>query len=488
MAPDPDSPTPGGRPGADDVVAELEELEERYRVLVEQNLVGISLTRDGRFIHVNPRLAEIHGSDREELIGSDAIELIPEDQRDEALAEALRLVEGEVDEARVSGPIRRKDGTTAHIESYLKRTEYHGEEAILGVTVDVTDRIEAEEAREASEGRFRAVFENAMEGIVVADDDGTYVDANPAACEMFGLERDGLIGRSIEDLGAIDLDFEGRWGPSREGGADLGRFTLVRDDGERRTVEYAATADIRPNRHLAVLRDVTERVRHEAALDDERERLDFLNAMLRHHVLNGMNVVLATAERLAADAEGKRWERLETIRRRGTAIVDRVGTIRSLVRTIQRDEAGGFSPVALDATLARSIAAAEEAHDGATMTLGETDPDLRVYADGMLGSVFDDLLENAIVHNDSTDPEVRVRVEADDDDVSIHVEDDGPGIPEAVRRDVFEGGLTGERSGFGLHVVHLLVTLYDGTMEITAGDPRGTVVTVTLPRAPSAEG
>jgi signal transduction histidine kinase len=232
-----------------------------------------------------------------------------------------------------------------------------------------------------------------------------------------------------------------------------------------------------------MLRDVTDRVRQEEALEVERERLDFLNAMLRHHVLNGMNVVIATAERLAAEAEGKRRRRLEIIHRRGTAIVDLVGTIRSLVRTIQRDEASGFGPVDLDATLRRSIEAVEAQHEDATVTVDGIDADLAVSADAMLETVFEDLIENAIRHNDRPDPEVRVLVEADEGTVSVNVEDDGPGIPDTVRRDVFDDGMTGDRSGFGLHVVHLLVTLYDGSLSISDRDPRGTVVTVTLPRA-----
>jgi PAS domain S-box-containing protein len=225
MSRDPNDQPPGGDPVAGDEPRVSDELDERYRTLVEQDLVGISLVQDAAFVYVNPRLAEIHGYGQEELLEVDPFELVPEERRDEVLSEVYRLVDGEVDEATVSGPVCRKDGGTAHVEAFLRRTEYRGEEAFLSVTVDVTERVEAERAREASEGLFRAVFENAMEGVIIADDEGAFVDASPAACEIFGLERDRLLGRSIDEFGDVELDFEGAGGPFGGSGADRSRLT-----------------------------------------------------------------------------------------------------------------------------------------------------------------------------------------------------------------------------------------------------------------------
>ena len=465
----------------------LEERVERYRTLVEQDLVGIGLSREGEFLFANPGLAAIYGHDREELLGMDPAALIPEGARDEAFADAFRLVEGEIDEATIAGPVARGDGETAYVQSYLTRTDYRGEEAFLSVTVDVTDRIEAERALEASERVFQAVFEAALDGIVIFDDDGVHVDANRAACEIFGLERDALVGAAPTDLEGVDVEFDfdldGGLGYLHETGADRGGVTLVRPDGERRIVEYASTADILPDRHLAILRDVTGRERQEAALAEERARLDLLNAMLRHHVLNGMNIVLATTEHLAADAEGDRLDRLETIRERGSVIVELVGTIRSLVNTIQTSEATGFEPTDLSAVLARSVETARATHEDAAVSLDGAGDDVYVYADPMLEAAFDAVLENAIVHDEADEPEVEVSVEADGEAVAVHVADDGPGVPPGVRDDLLEGEFGSGGSGFGLNVAHLLVSLYGGELRIRDREPHGTVVTLEFPRA-----
>ncbi|MFC7136788.1 PAS domain S-box protein [Halobaculum litoreum] len=118
--------------------------------------------------------------------------------------------------------------------------------------------------------QYRAVFEAAFDAILIADDDARYVDANPAACELLGLPYEAVLGERITDFAAPGYDVESAWGDFRSDGLDRGLFPLQRPDGERRTVEFAATPDVLPGRHLAILRDVTER--HEARVEAGRER------------------------------------------------------------------------------------------------------------------------------------------------------------------------------------------------------------------------
>ncbi|MBX0298267.1 bacterio-opsin activator domain-containing protein [Haloarcula nitratireducens] len=135
----------------------------------------------------------------------------------------------------------------------------------------------AEQQREhgdlvASEQQFRAVFEAAFDAILIVDDDAKYVDVNPAACALFGLPRDDLLGHTIADFAADGYDVETAWQDFQAAGLDRGLFPLVRADGEHRLVEFAATPNILPGRHLSVLRDVTERQDTKAQLEHERER------------------------------------------------------------------------------------------------------------------------------------------------------------------------------------------------------------------------
>ena len=59
---------------------------------------------------------------------------------------------------------------------------------------------QAQEALHSNERQLRALFESALDAIVIADDEGCYVDANPAACELFGMPRESLIGLNVGDF------------------------------------------------------------------------------------------------------------------------------------------------------------------------------------------------------------------------------------------------------------------------------------------------
>jgi signal transduction histidine kinase len=107
-----------------------------------------------------------------------------------------------------------------------------------------------------------------------------------------------------------------------------------------------------------------------------------------------------------------------------------------------------------------------------------------------LGLALEQLVENAVVHNDADEPWVRVRVDRDEspsgyEQVVVRVADDGPGIPpgERVPLDLdVDPTPTTHGSGFGLHTVGQVVDIAGGEVDIDDYDSTGgTVVTVTLP-------
>ena len=71
---------------------------------------------------------------------------------------------------------------------------------LQGALQDITARKGAERELQSSEARYRSLFEDAPDGIVVADPGGTYLDANARICRMLGYTRDELIGRNAADI------------------------------------------------------------------------------------------------------------------------------------------------------------------------------------------------------------------------------------------------------------------------------------------------
>jgi two-component system, cell cycle sensor histidine kinase and response regulator CckA len=117
-----------------------------------------------------------------------------------------------------------------------------------------------------NEQLLRAIFHDTLDAILLTSDDGRHVDANPAACALFGLSREQLIGRSIAELAARGQDLEPAYWIFRQRGQMRGQFPLHRLDGSRRVLDYSSVAHVAPGLHLSVMRDITDKIAAEEAL------------------------------------------------------------------------------------------------------------------------------------------------------------------------------------------------------------------------------
>ncbi|HEY9853815.1 MAG TPA: PAS domain S-box protein [Leptolyngbyaceae cyanobacterium] len=153
----------------------------------------------------------------------------------------------------------------------------------LGYSSDLDPPIESEDPTQQSlrDRQLRMLFEIALDAIAILDDRGRYLDVNPAACQLFGLQRDELLGRCISEFAEPGYDFPAAWQEFLQQEKARGDFRLVRTDGEIRIVEYAATANFLPDRHLSVMRDVTERKQAQAQVEKLTRQLAQTQAKLQ---------------------------------------------------------------------------------------------------------------------------------------------------------------------------------------------------------------
>jgi PAS domain S-box-containing protein len=148
---------------------------------------------------------------------------------------------------------------------------------------DISERRAIEDARTASEQRYRALFERAGDAIFIADDTGTFVDVNASAATLIGLPRNEIIGRRLNDFLADALepfDADAAWNMMLKAGEMRGDVRLRRSDGEVREAEYVAVAEVSLGLHLGVVRDITERRRHERAATERAQILQALRRLL----------------------------------------------------------------------------------------------------------------------------------------------------------------------------------------------------------------
>jgi len=135
----------------------LRQSETRFRNLVEQNLIGIYILRDGQFIYVNPKLAEIFGcaSPDEIVFGKSTSDLIAPESRDLVAENDRKRLAGEEKSVNYAFKGIRKDGRLIDIEAFRSSMEIDGNPAIIGTLLDVTEKLNRENRQRDLEERLQ---------------------------------------------------------------------------------------------------------------------------------------------------------------------------------------------------------------------------------------------------------------------------------------------------------------------------------------------
>jgi PAS domain S-box-containing protein len=268
---------------------ELRVSELSYRRLFEAARDGIFIldVATGRITDVNPFLVNLLGFSHEDMLGKTVGELSPfrDFVSNQEMFERLQR-EGYVRYENL--PLQTADGRHVDVEVVSNVYQAGGKKVIQCNVRDVTARKRAEVALRESEARYRALFEYAPDGIVIADPQSTYLDANPSICRMLGYTLDELIGlhasdivvgTEVQQIGAALRVIEARSTYQRE-------WNFLRKDGAVFPAEVIATK-MPDGNLLAMIRDVTARKDAEWALA-EKERL--LHAADRRlaEILHGM--------------------------------------------------------------------------------------------------------------------------------------------------------------------------------------------------------
>ncbi|NHN43550.1 PAS domain S-box protein [Halorubellus sp. JP-L1] len=327
---------------------------------------------------------------------------------------------------------------------------------------------------------------------------GEVASWNRGARQIKGYEADEVVGEHVRtfypEAAREDGEPEALLAEARERGRTETEGWRVRKDGSRFWADVSITAlredDGELRGFLKVTRDMTERREREQQLEHERERLEFMNRMIRHNLLNGMNVVEARAGLLSGHVDPEVADHLETVQSRVRDMVDLIETMRSFMQVLTEEPGEQTEPVVLSEVLAAEVEKAWRAYEAVTVAY-DRGPDVAVVGNDLLPEVFENLLSNAVQHNDSPSPTVEVSVRVEGDEAVVEVADDGPGIDESMRDALFEKGEKGFESpgtGFGLYLVREIVESYDGSVDARNRPEGGAVFTVRLPLAATTAG
>ena len=261
----------------------LKESEEKFRNLAEKSPNMIFINLKGKVVYVNEKCEETMEYKTEEfyrpdfdfrtLIASEFIDLVNNNFGKQMKGE-------EVDPYEYA--LITKTGKKIEVIITTKLIEYQGEQAILGIITDITERKQAEEALLESKELFEKIFFSQQDAIFILDSatPSKIIDCNPGVTKMFGYTRQEIIGKTTDILHVDDAslkEFRKYLYPAidEHGFLHLDEFRMKRKDGTVFATEHSVVPleDKQGQRigWVSVVRDITERKKAEEALKLYRE-------------------------------------------------------------------------------------------------------------------------------------------------------------------------------------------------------------------------
>jgi two-component system sensor kinase FixL len=374
--------------------------------------------------------------------------------------------------------------------------------------VSLAEQQQVEEALRGSEERYRVLFSEANDAILIMDD-MRVSDCNARACRMFGYPRKELLGRTIESLAPDSL-------PGEEGAGEEGaignapmtqstvrsfQFRQKRKDGSLFDAEISL-GTFRLNGKalvMAIIRDISERLR----VDDERKKLiDDLEAKndemerfaytISHDLKAPIFTIRGFLGFLKKDVEEGERQRAERDIEQIQSAVEKMGhLVDDLLELSRAGGALGQTQAVPLGKIAQEVIAQlagrlEERH----ITVEVADDLAVVQGDrSRLHEVLQNLIENAVKFSCQDEPRVEVGTRRDGEETVTFVHDNGIGIEPRFHEQVF--GLFArldpeiEGTGIGLAIVKRVIEVHNGRIWIESeGEGSGTSFCFTLPESP----
>jgi signal transduction histidine kinase len=249
--------------------------------------------------------------------------------------------------------------------------------------------------------------------------------------------------------------------------------------------DYINKDSLNEDQLVKAVRYAMERQEREQRLRTTTEQLEVLNRILRHDIQNDLQVIQLWSETLVGEVASDHEEVVQRMRQTAGHIRELTENSRAYIEAITGDGEMETEPTRLDPLLREEIEKARSRHGDAELVVAGTLPEVTVSAHPMLVSVFRNLLKNAVQHTDGR-PTIEVAVERRAGSVRTTVADDGPGVPDDQKSEIFGKGAQGldsDGTGIGLYLVYTLVTEFGGEVWVEDRDDAdgGAVFVVELP-------
>jgi PAS domain S-box-containing protein len=483
----------------------LRESEERFSALADASMAGIIVYQGEDMLYLNQAMADIEGYPLEERRRMKYWETVHPDFQDAVRGRSMARQRGEAVPSKNEIKIVKKDGEERWVVTSAGAFTYNGKPAVLLVIQDITALKQAELALKKSQYILAKAQQIAHVGNWAWNLDSGQMKWSDEGFRIFGYEPGEVqptfkwvVSRVHPDDRKILSDFAEKIVRDRKRcSVD---YRIVRPDGAICYVNSVADKIVvragKPERAYGINQDVTERKKAEEALRAAKTETELYVDLMGHDINNMNQITMGYLELAHNIMEYERKLEPDNLHLLDRAIDSLNNSSRLIdnVRKLQREKMGMYKPEILDVgiILEELVTHFREVPNREVNIYYSREEGCLIRANLLLKDVFINLIGNSIKH--STGP-LTINIRAGLITLNgrrycrVCVDDDGPGIPDNLKRTLFDRlNLDSTRArgkGFGLCLIKMLVDDYNGMFSVedrvTGDHKQGCRFVVTLP-------
>jgi len=436
--------------------------------------------RSHRLTLVNEGFCQFFGHSRKDLIGKTEYEFFPKDQADRFRENAEAIFQtgvGGENEATLTGI----DGLDHTIITKLSHyTDASGNNFLVGIITDISDRKKMEDDLKASEERYRAVFETTGTSTILFEQNTAIILVNAEFERLSGYSREEIEGKMSwtgfihpEDRDRILTQYL-QILERRDTAKQHYEFRFRTRTGDIRTLDLIIGAISGTNRYVASMEDITDTIQSQKILELVNKKINLLSSITRHDILNQLMVL-------------KGYLSLSTTMVENPILVDYINKELVATQTIEhqinfsRDYENMGVKAPCWQNVNNALLSAKRILVRRDIAVGTDPADPDIYADPLFEKVLYNLTDNAIRYGGEQMTSIRVTSAESDKGLVIVFEDDGVGISDPDKKRLFKRGF-GKNTGFGLFLSREILSITGISITETGIFGKGARFEMTIPK------
>ncbi|WP_232233851.1 PAS domain-containing sensor histidine kinase [Bacillus sp. J33] len=458
--------------------------EELYTDLFIEALDGIIFWRgSGKVINANEAACRIFECTHDELLNRRVGDFVYEkNQRYRRIVKELYSKGGIRDELVFLMP----NGQIKSLEFTVKLNSVDGYHMTIFRNVSERHRME-QELRE-SELKFRRIFEGALEGILLWNDQYQLVDINPSGQRMLQMSKDELIGLSLHsilnDCNITDDELKQQISSIQNDGHSGGTLSITLKSGRKKYFEFSNKLNVFSNISMTTFKDITEKLDMEEQLrkSDTLNVIGELAAGIAHEIRNPMTALKGFIQLLEDSIEEDHTMYFNVI----TTELSRIDSIINEFLILAKPQAVKFIEKDIIQIMKETVdllSAQAVLHNVQFRTYYENDLPLVFCEPNQMKKVFINIIKNAIEVMPKGGYITISLQKCSGNKIQISIRDEGTGIPNHKIKKLGEPFYTTKErgTGLGLMVTYKIIEEHKGTIEVESKLGKGTVFHIYLP-------